>query len=106
MFPKFIDVDYPCREDIPIEVPEDIEDNYHDLFENQPGFKLGGWPTLVQSEIYWAPWNRHPIAPEYVFQIDTTAKGQWTWGDRGIGYFGRGTETGHEHEWALAWQTL
>ncbi|MHC4974852.1 MAG: DUF1963 domain-containing protein, partial [Planctomycetota bacterium] len=75
-----------------------------DLFENTPGFKLGGWPTLIQSEIFWAPWNRHPAAPEYVFQIDSTAKGNWSWGDGGVGYFGRGTAPGKTDEWALAWQ--
>jgi uncharacterized protein YwqG len=104
MRPRVVEEDYPCWEDIPYECPEEIEDDYYDLFENIPGFKLGGWPDLIQSEIFWAPLNKHPIIPEYVFQIDTTEKGNWMWGDNGVGYFGRGTAKGHENEWALAWQ--
>jgi uncharacterized protein YwqG len=39
-----------------------------------------------------------------VFQIDTTEKGNWQWGDAGVGYFGRRTAAGHEDEWAISWQ--
>ena len=104
MRPKIIEEDYPCSEDVPCAVPPEVEDKYHDLFRNVPGFKLGGWPTLIQSEIYWAPWQKHPIAPEYLFQIDTTEKGSWMWGDNGVGYFGRGTVAGRRDEWAIEWQ--
>jgi uncharacterized protein YwqG len=99
-----IEADYPCWEDIPIECPEEIEDQYYDLYENSPGFKFGGWPSLIQSEIFWAPWNKHPASPEYVFQIDTEEKAHWSWGDGGVGYFGLGTTQGKEDVWALAWQ--
>jgi uncharacterized protein YwqG len=99
-----IDADYPCWEDLPMECPEEIEDQYYDLYENAPGFKFGGWPTLIQSEIFWATWNKHPAQPEYVFQIDTEDKAHWSWGDGGFGYFGLGTVQGKENEWALAWQ--
>ena len=104
MRPRAVEEDYPSWEDIPCECPEEADDNYYDLFKNVAGFKLGGWPSLVQSEIYWAPLNRHPISPEYVFQIDTTEKGNWMWGDNGVGYFGRGTVQRHENDWALTWQ--
>ena len=87
-----------------IPLPPEVEEDYVDLFENVQGFKLGGWPTLIQSEIYWAPWNKHPASPEYVFQIDSTEKGNWAWGDNGLGYFGRGTAPGHEDVWTLSWQ--
>ena len=83
-----------------------MEDDLGDALENVPGLKLGGWPTLIQSEIFWAPWNRHPASPEYVFQIDSDEKAQWAWGDAGVGYFGRGTAPGRRDEWALSWQTL
>jgi hypothetical protein len=56
---------------------------------------LGGWPTLIQSEISWG--KKHPAAPEYVFQINTTQKGNWMWGDNG-------TAKGRRDEWALDWQ--
>jgi uncharacterized protein YwqG len=104
MRPKVVEEDYPEWEDVPCAVPPEADDKYYDLFPNVPGFKLGGWPTLVQSEIYWAPGQKHPISPEYVFQIDTTEKGNWMWGDSGVGYFGRGTVAGRRDEWAIEWQ--
>jgi uncharacterized protein YwqG len=104
MRPKIIEEDYPCREDVPCAVPPELDDQYFDLFQNVPGFKMGGWPTLIQSEIYWAPWKNHLISPEYVFQIDSTEKGNWMWGDSGVGYFGRGTAIGRQNEWAVEWQ--
>ena len=94
--------DYPCWEDV-WDCPEELDDDYYDLFDNVPGFKIGGWPSLIQSGISWAPWNEHPHKPEYVFQIGTTQKGNWMLGDNGVGYFGRGTGE-HKDKWALAWQ--
>jgi uncharacterized protein YwqG len=104
MRPEIIEEDYPFWDDLPHECPKELEDNYYDLFQNQPGFKLGGWPSLIQSEIFWAPWNRHPTKPEYIFQIASTEKGNWAWGDGGVGYFGRGTEIGKRDMWAVSWQ--
>jgi uncharacterized protein YwqG len=104
MKPRVIEEDYPCWEDVPIRCPDEIDDDFHDLFHNVSGFKFGGWPTLVQAGICWAPWNQHDACPEYVFQIDTTEKGNWMWGDNGVGYFGRGTLDGKEDVWALSWQ--
>jgi uncharacterized protein YwqG len=104
MKPRIIEEDYPCWEDVPIDCPDEIDDDYYDLFDNVSGFKFGGWPSLIQSEIYWAPWNKHEACPSYIFQIDTTEKGNWMWGDNGVGYFGKGTAKGKENEWALAWQ--
>ena len=101
---KVCEEDYPCLDDVPCSVPEELENNYHEEFANVPGCKLGGWPTLIQSEIFWAPWQKHPIAPEYVFQIDSTEQGKWMWGDNGVGYFGRGTVEGCQNEWAIEWQ--
>lgn len=104
MRPRIIEEDYPCWEDVNIQLPDDLDDAYFDHFENVGGLKLGGWATLVQAQIFWAPWNRHPAVPEYVFQIDSTDKGNWMWGDSGVGYFGRGTAKGHTDEWACEWQ--
>lgn len=104
MRPQAVEIDFPCWEDLRGEIPAEVDDRYQENFENIPGFKLGGWPTLIQSEIYWAPLQQHPIAPEYVFQIDTTEKGNWMWGDNGVGYFGRGTADGRRDEWAFEWQ--
>lgn len=103
MKPRVIDADFPCHDDLDIELPEELEDEYEELFENVGGFKLGGWPSLIQSEIFWAPFNQHPFNPEYVFQIDSTEKGRWAWGDSGTGYFGRG-KGAHSDEWTIQWQ--
>lgn len=99
-----IDVDYPCWEDCPIEIPDEFEDDYYELFPNQGGIKIGGWPTLIQSEIFWAPYNRHPAEPEYVFQIDSIEKANWYWGDSGVAYIGRGTKPNTKDEWTFDWQ--
>lgn len=104
MRPRVVENDFPCLEDIPLELSEEIADDYSDLFENISGLKLGGWPTLIQAEIYWSPWNKHPAAPEYVFQVDSEPKAHWSWGDGGVGYFGRGTANGKEDEWTCEWQ--
>lgn len=96
--------DFSNIEDSELELEEEIEEEYWDHFNNVEGFKIGGWPSLIQSEIYWAPYNQHPINPEYAFQINTTEKGNWMWGDNGIGYFGRGTNEGCMDEWAIEWQ--
>jgi hypothetical protein len=68
------------------------------------GTKVGGWPALIQAEIFWAPWNRHPAHPEYVFQVDGESTTGSSWGDRGTLYIGRGTRI--DEVWALAWQQL
>lgn len=101
---RIVQEDYPKWEDACATLPDEFGNDYYDHFENVGGLKIGGWPTLIQSEIFWAPGNKHPAAPRYVFQIDSTAKGNWMWGDGGVGYFGRGTTEGHENDWACEWQ--
>ena len=104
MKPHLIEEDYPVYDGIGEEMPAELKDP--EAFRNVPGFKLGGWPSLIQSEIFWAPFSRHSARPEFVFQIDSTIKGNWSWGDSGVGYFGRGTCEGHRDEWILAWQCM
>ena len=98
--------DYPCFEDL----EEDMEDELWDAFSEQHptarGVKLGGWPSLVQSEIYWAPQNEHPADPKYVLQIDSRKEARWQWGQDGCAYLGRGTAKGRQNEWAFEWQCL
>jgi hypothetical protein len=96
-------VDYPCHDDLP--AGADFTDEDHDRHPNQSGSKLGGWPSLIQSEIFWAPGNEHPASPAYVFQIDSEEKAGWAWGDAGAGYFGRGTGA-HRDVWTLSWQCM
>jgi len=69
------------------------------------GIKVGGWPYLIQSEIFWAPWNRHPANPSFVVQIDSIQEIGLSWGDQGVLYVGRGDQA-HRDQWALEWQCL
>lgn len=100
---ELIEDDYPSWDDIDFELPQEVDDNYFDLFENKDGSKVGGWPSLIQGRIFWAPWNQHPASPEYVFQIDSEEKANWMWGDSGVGYFGRGTADA-SNIWTFDWQ--
>jgi uncharacterized protein YwqG len=58
------------------------------------GTKLGGWPTLIQSEINWAPLNQHPAKPSYCFQIDSEEKVGLNLWDGGVIHIGRGEQDG------------
>jgi len=96
--------DYPCWEDVPMPVPEELDEDYYELFENLGGFKFGGWPTLIQSEIEWSSKSKRIEGPKYIFQIDSSEKANWSWGDNGVGYFGRTPEAGKITSWELDWQ--
>ncbi len=101
---ELIEEDYPSWEyKDAMEMSPELEDQYSELLETQQGTKIGGWPFIVQSEIYWAPGNQHPASPEYVLQIDSESKARWSWGDAGFGYIGRGTGAARD-VWTLEWQ--
>ena len=59
------------------------------------GTKLGGWPTLIQSEIFWAPNNQHPATPTYCFQIGTEESVGLNLWDAGVLHIGLGQDNGH-----------
>ena len=101
---ELIEEDYPCWEDVAWELRQEVGEKYHGIFENIQGSKIGGWPSLIQGELFWAPNNLHPANPQYVFQIDTEEKAHWAWGDTGTGYFGRGTGDSKKI-WALEWDS-
>lgn len=102
---QVVEEDYPKVEDVEdLDLPEEIAERYYELFETAEGFKLGGWPFLAQHVVEWGPPMAHPARPEFVFQIDSTDKGNWYWGDSGLGYFGRGTRPGRTDEWVMSWQ--
>ena len=99
-----INADYPTHDDLPLDFPDDLREDYCNLdMENSFGTKVGGWPHCVQSEIYWGPLKQHPWNPEYVFQIDSDCDRGWMWGDTGVAYFGRGTGA-HRDKWEMEWQ--
>lgn len=104
MSPRVLDQDFPGYEDVPVPFPTDMDEDDYDELPNNDGFKLGGWPTLIQSEVEWAPKAARLARPEYVFQVGTTEKGCWSWGDQGVGYFGRGTTEDTRNTWFCTWQ--
>jgi hypothetical protein len=92
-------MDAPCWEDAGVESEDWPDDD--DGLNNLAGIKVGGWPSLVQSQIYWAPHNEHPSNPQFVLQL--TADCGLIIGHSGTMFIGRGTR-GHPEEWALDWQ--
>jgi hypothetical protein len=105
MRPEVIEEDYPTWDDAADEdLPEEVAARYHDFFETAEGFKLGGWPFLAQHSIEWDGPTVRPARTRFVFQIDSTDKGNWMWGDSGFGYFGRRTTPGRPDEWVMSWQ--
>ena len=47
---ELIEQDFPCWEDAQdAPLPPEVEENYHDFFQNTGGTKVGGWPTLIQA---------------------------------------------------------
>jgi hypothetical protein len=104
--PRVVAADFPGLEDIPPDVAGEIDDEYSERYITVDGIKLGGWPQLIQSEIFWAGNDDHAGSPEYVFQINSPKRTRWAWGDGGVGYFGRCRAAGHQDEWALSWQSF
>jgi len=101
---ELLDGDYPAWEDAcDIDMPAEIEENYYDYFTTVNGTKLGGWPSVIQNQVYWAPPDQRTPDLEYVFQIDSEPKANWAWGDRGCGYFGRGSGSAKDI-WTMTWQ--
>jgi hypothetical protein len=51
-------------------VLEDLAGNSYEDLIGRPagGTKIGGWPTLLQSEIFWAPFQK--VRATFVFQLD------------------------------------
>ncbi len=105
MFSKSSDIDYPTWEDCPTEIPSKFEDNFHEIFPNKSGFKIGGWPTLIQNSVFSGldPSNK----TEYAFQIDSVAtdKANLYLGDSGIMYFGI-NKVNDKINWEMTWQCM
>ena len=104
---RLLESDYPDRDDVPgeLSISDALDDAWEDYFSPTEGLKLGGWPTLLQGEIFWAPFNEHPANPEYVFQIDSLYEANVFVGDRGVCYFGRGTGDARD-TWTFEWTCL
>jgi len=105
---ELLEADYPTHDYVDSKDKESLDrlglSWYDHHFTCASGFKVGGWPHTVQSEICWAPWNRHTSDPQCQFQVDSDLdlKGLH-FIDGGACYFGRGTR-GHADEWAFECQ--
>ena len=92
--------DYPDWEDLAEtiesdEVLRDLSDDVEDLIgAAASGTKLGGWPTLIQSSISWAPWNQHPASPTYCLQVDSEESVNLNLWDSGVLHVGLGSIDG------------
>ena len=96
--------DYPCFDDLEETVPDAIWQEFSRAHQTVAGIKWGGWPRLIQSEIFWAPMQKHPAQPRFVLQVDSCPAAGWQWGNDGCAYFGRGTTAKHKDSWAVDWQ--
>jgi uncharacterized protein YwqG len=102
---RAIDHDYPCLDDAEsngIEI--DDADEFQERYPNAEGFKLAGWPTLIQSQVGWDTPALVDGEPQFAFQIGSCEKAHWQWGAGGVGYFGRCRTADDIDEWALSWQ--
>jgi hypothetical protein len=97
--------DFPDWDDAAsLNVPDDLADDWEEEFGSAEGSKIGGWPTLLQSEIYWAPGNEHYANPQFAFQLARMDKLKTSIPADSFGYFGRGTG-GASAVWTFAWQS-
>jgi Domain of unknown function (DUF1963) len=100
---RLLEHDYPDFPDIAGDLDEELVERFTEDVSASPEPKLGGWPSLIQSEIFWAPMNEHPANPEYVFQLGAIPKATFWLADDGMCYFGRGTSPAR-HVWTFEWQ--
>ena len=94
------DNDFPNLEDASqiIELDEfatldDHNEIYYNEFDTVPTTKVGGFPNLIQASLAMK-------LEDFVFQIATEDKVNWTWGDAGTGYFG----LDDNGSWKMEWQ--
>lgn len=100
---KLLERDLPKYDDFPEDMPEELREAWMDEFEVYPRTKVGGWPYLIQHWVVWP--ERDGLTDfEYVFQIGWEKKLNWSMGDGGVAYFGRGKGE-HRDKWCMHWQT-
>lgn len=115
-----LEEDYPYDLIVDESLPEDL------ILPHNTGMKLGGWPTDFMKFDRWElnedsmlvaaspsstdfergsldSWLEDPARPTYAFQIDSVRECNWSWGDEGTAYFGRGTVPGKQDVWAMNW---
>jgi hypothetical protein len=102
---RLLERDFPDWPDAAnLNVPDDLSEDWEEEFGSADASKLGGWPTLLQSEIFWAPENEHPAEPEFAFQLARMDKLKTSIPADSFGYFGRGSGPARD-VWTFAWQS-
>jgi Domain of unknown function (DUF1963) len=96
--------DYPDWDDVAdLDIPEAITDRWEDHFSAARGCKLGGWPSLIQSEVFSSTRDASGQKPEFVIQLDMVPKANFIFHADSTCYLGRGT--GAEGDtWFFDWQ--
>lgn len=96
--------DYPDWESVvDLDIPEHIVDRWEEHFGAAPGCKLGGWPSLFQSEIFYGLRDGSPSEPRLVVQLGMVPKANFVFHADSAVYIGRGTGEGSDR-WMLDWQ--
>lgn len=98
---QLLERDTPDWDDVSNDI--ELDEWPEDELDRDSRSRVGGWPILIQSEICWAPLNKHPANPKYAFQIDSDVDLNLFFGDGGTIYFGRGTGK-HRALWEMDWQ--
>ena len=53
--PGLIENDCPSVKDPALKIQEGFEKQYEEDFKTAGGIKIGGWPLLIQSGLFWGP---------------------------------------------------
>ena len=99
-----LEQDYPDWEDVAhLEIPSAIADRWEDHFGAARGCKLGGWPSLLQGEIFSTVHDSSPPEPEFVVQLDMVPKANFVFHAESLCYLARGTGDAR-NTWTFDWQ--
>jgi hypothetical protein len=99
-----LDRDYPDWESVgDLDIPERIADRWEDHFGAAPGCKLGGWPALMQGDVFSGARDGSPSEPRLVLQLSMVPKANFVFHADSVVYVGRGTGAASDR-WMLDWQ--
>ena len=99
---SLLEHDYPDWEDAAdLDISDAIADRWEDHFTAARGCKLGGWPSLLQGEIFAAA-HSSPTS-EFVLQLDMVPKANFVFHAEAMCYFARGIGAARS-TWTFDWQ--
>jgi len=98
--------DWPSFDDVPLDLAPLWRQHTHEdeeRFGAHTGFKVGGWPHCLQSEVDWYERGERVPDVEFVMQVDSDDKVGFAVADSGVFYVGHRPST---RTWHATWQTL